>query len=43
MEIYECRVIVFIITFCWGSVLHPATEIVDDHQREGLSVVARDL
>ena len=35
MAVYECIVIVFMISVCWGSELHPATkdaETADDSQ-----------
>ena len=33
MATYECGVILFMISLCWGSELHPATGILDDSQR----------
>ena len=36
MAVYECVVILFMISLCWSSELHPATEtneIIDDSQR----------
>ena len=31
MAMCECVVIAFMISFCWGSKLHPATETNDDN------------
>ena len=42
METYECIVIVFMISLCWGNELHPATEtneIADDNQKGGSTAV----
>ena len=41
MAMYGCIVILFMISLCWGSELHPATETTetaDGSQRERLSV-----
>ena len=43
MTAFECGVILFMISLCWGSALHSATaqttKILDNGQREGSSVV----
>ena len=43
MATYVCRVILFMISLCWGSALHSVTaqttKILDKGRREGLSVV----
>ena len=35
MATFECEVVLFMMSLCWGSALHPAmeTEILDDTQR----------
>ena len=43
MAAYECRVILFIISLCWGSALHQERETgnLHDIQREGVNAVEK--
>ena len=43
MATYECRVILFIISLCWGSALHQerGTGNLHDSQREGVNAVEK--
>ena len=43
MATYECRVILFITSLCWGSALHQerGTGNLHDSQREGVNAVEK--